>query len=78
MSKQSAYFALPGLDRHGGKSVRQALEKIPGVLDVAVNWRDGRVAVDYDSTGTDPGALKDGLEEAGFAPRFTENQNHVM
>lgn len=78
LSKQSAYFDVQGLSAHGEKEVKQALGRVPGVLSVAVSPNSGRVAVDYDSTGTDVGALRKRLEDAGFSPRFLENQDHIM
>ena len=48
------------------KSIRQALEQLPGIRDLEVDHQRGRVHVDYDDTQTDVLAIKTRIEQAGF------------
>lgn len=79
MSKQSAYFTVPGLSgKHAVKKIKQAVGGLPGVLSVSAGVRDDCVAVDYDSTGTNPQAIGACFRSAGIGAELTENRDHTM
>ena len=79
MSKQSAYFTASGLDdKHQVKRIKKSLNEIPGVLSVSTNIQKNRVAVDYDSSGTDVQKIKNHLQNIGIDAALTENQDHTM
>lgn len=79
MSKQSAYFSAPGLNgKHEIKKIRQALDGVPGVFSVSADAAGDRVAVDYDSTGTDLHQIESRLHEIGVDAELLENQDHTM
>ena len=51
MAKESAYFTVGGISgKHDVKEIKRGLDTLPGVLSVSVGG--GRVAVDFDTTGT--------------------------
>ncbi len=79
MSKESAYFTLGNL---GGKrdahEIKRLLDTIPGVISVSVNTITGNVAVDFDNTGTDHGALENKLGKAGFTIIEDSGKEHIM
>ena len=79
MSKQSAYFRVPDLSGdHGSKDIKKKIDSIPGVISVSVNASTNKVAVDYDSTGTSYGSIKDEIEKAGYTAQLLANQDHIM
>lgn len=79
LSKQSAYFRVPGLSgNRGSNEIKERVAQIPGVLSVSVNRSTNKVAVDYDSTGTSCEKIKEKIEEAGFEAQLLANQNHIM
>lgn len=79
MSKQSAYFKVPGLNgAHQIKEIKRSLDQIPGVISVSANDREDQIAVDYDSTGTDHSAIEQHLRKIGFNAELIDNQNHIM
>lgn len=79
MSKQSAYFRVTGLsDDHGVKAVKNGLAKIPGVQSVSANLETGRVAVDYDSTGTNARDIAAHIRKLGFEARLEIHEDHTM
>ncbi|MFT9056436.1 MAG: heavy metal-associated domain-containing protein [Ethanoligenens sp.] len=79
MSKQSAYFKIPGLSgKHEVKDIKNSLAKIRGVTSVSVNTETDRVAVDYDSTGTNSEDICRHIKKLGMEPQLVDNQNHVM
>lgn len=79
MSKQSVYFKIPGLaGKQEAKSVKQNLAKIPGVTSVSVNAEADKVAVDYDSSGTNSQDICRCIKNLGIAAELIEKQNHVM
>lgn len=79
VSKQSAYFKVPGLDgKHQVKKIKQVLDQLPGVLSVSANTADDKVAVDYDSSGTDTNAIQNQFKGIGIEAELIQNQNHIM
>ena len=79
MSKQSAYFTVPGLNgKHAVKMIKQVLGGVPGVFSVSADTASDKVAVDYDSTGTGPREFEDRFREIGVDAKLLENQDHTM
>lgn len=79
VSKQSAYFRVPDLSGdHGSKDLKEKISKIPGIISVSVNSSTNKVAVDYDSTGTSCGVIKEKIEESGYTAQLIANKDFVM
>lgn len=79
MSKQSAYFSVPGLNgRHEIKKIKQALDGVPGVFSVSADAAGDGVAVDYDSTGADLRQIEARFREIGLDAELLKNQDHTM
>ena len=79
LSKHSAYFRIPNLGGdHGSKTIKQNLDSIHGVISVSVNLTSNKVAVDYDSTGTNSEKLKEEIQKSGFEAQLIADDNHVM
>lgn len=47
-------------------SVKNVLEKIPGVNGVDVSLEQKQAVIQYDATTTSPNQFKDAVKEAGF------------
>lgn len=79
MSKQSAYFRVPDLggDR-GGQKLKKDIDSIPGVISVSVTAQSNKVAVDYDSTGTNSKQIKEKIEDSGFEAQLIADVDHTM
>lgn len=79
MSKQSAYFRVPDLggDR-GGHKLKKDLDSIPGVISVSVTTQTNKVAVDYDSTGTNSQKIKKQIQDSGFEAQLIADVEHTM
>lgn len=79
MSKASVSFTLEyGADRHGSTQIKRALDSIPGILSVSVGRDGGRVAVDYDTTGTGAEKIRELLEKQGFRVAGENTEEHIM
>ncbi len=79
VSKQSVYFKIPGLHGiHEIKQIKRDLDEIPGVLSVSANEQDDRVAVDYDSTGTNVSAIEKRLKGICKSVELLGNEDHIM
>ncbi|NLJ30573.1 MAG: cation transporter [Clostridiales bacterium] len=79
MSKASLYFEVEHLNgKHGAAEIKRLLNTLPGVLSVSVNRENGRVAVDYDTTGTTRGRIRRQLDEMGLSVSEEQLENHVM
>lgn len=79
MSKQSAYFKIPGLaGKHNVKELKNSLAKVRGITSVSIQTEMDRIAVDYDSTGTNPGEIGKRIHMLGMDARLIENQAHIM
>lgn len=78
LSKQSAYFRVPDISEHDTKEIKKNLDVIPGVLAVSVNSSTNKVAVDFDSTGTNPEELNGQLEHFGYHAQLLKNEDHTM
>lgn len=72
MSHKSIYFALRPLSGHQAKAIKRELDTLPGVTSVSVSQAEGRVAVDYDSTGVQPDAIRRRLEDLGLSANSLE------
>ena len=79
LSKASVYFTLehPG-DKRSCKEIKRRLDLIPGVISVSVSNDRGRVAVDYDTTGTHPDQLRSALTECGCSAKNVQIHQHTM
>jgi Copper chaperone len=79
MAKKSIYFELPDLGvKHDMKVLKKGIDAIHGVVSVSVNTHDKKVAIDYDSTGTDGEKITEKIKELGFTPHITDTQEHIM
>ncbi len=79
MAKASMYFNLNGLHgNHGEKEIKQQLDKIPGVLSVSVTNDRKRVAVDFDTTGTNREQLRKKIDEIGLEITGEKFDEHIM
>lgn len=79
MSKASVYFQLERPeDKRNCKEIKRRLDSIPGVLSVSVSRGHETVAVDYDTTGTDPDQLRKELDGCGCAVADEQVQNHTV
>lgn len=64
---QSATFRVPDITCDGCISSMQfALRRKPGFVKLEGDARKKTVTIQYDETRTDPGQIKDALEEIGF------------
>ena len=64
--KTSAYFTVQGISgKHDVKEIKRGLDTLPGVLSVSVG-DDGRVAVDFDTTGIQSGRIEKQLADMGY------------
>lgn len=78
MSKASAYFTLEKPQGKKGKTeIKRLLDTIPGVLSVSVN-EQGRVAVDYDTTGTGTERIRKVLSNYGCEISSAYSEEHKM
>ncbi len=67
MSKETVLLNVEGMScLHCEKRVKEALDAIRGVISVSVNLDEGKVAVDYDTTGVNEGLIKKTIVEAGY------------
>ena len=67
MSKESVWLNVEGMScSHCEKRVKAALDAIRGVISVSVNLDEGKVAVDYDTTGVSEEQIKETIIEAGY------------
>lgn len=79
MSKQSVYFRLQNADsKKDRKLLKQGLDTIPGVISVSVNDQTGKLAVDYDSTGTSSERIGEQLEKMGYRAQLLAREDHTM
>jgi len=63
-------FNVAGIDCEGcAPPIIKALRAVPGVSNVQLDWKSGRVSVDLAPTA-DKAKLRDALENAGFAAIF--------
>ena len=66
MAKESACFTVGGISgKHDVKEIKRGLDTLPGVLSVSVSG-DGRVAVDFDTTGVQSSRIERQLAEMGY------------
>ena len=66
MTKANACFNVGGISgKHDVKDVKRGLDTLPGVLSVTVS-NDGRVAVDFDTTGTQRDRIEKQLADMGY------------
>jgi len=78
VAKVSAYFEISNLNgKHGVKEIKKEIDKIKGVISVSVN-EIGRVAVDYDSTGTTNERLESDISKLGYEIHSQKNEKHIM
>lgn len=51
-------------------TVREALERVPGVARAEVDFKTGRAVVQFDPQTTNPDVLIKAIEEAGYGARI--------
>ena len=72
MAKTSAYFTVSGISgKHDVKAIKRGLDTLPGVLSVSVSG-DGRVAVDFDTTGVQSSRIEKQLTDMGYHVQGSE------
>ena len=65
MTKANVCFTVGGISgKHDVKEIKRGLDTLPGVLSVSVGG--GRVAVDFDTTGTRRDRIGKQLAEMGY------------
>lgn len=66
MAKASACFTVGGISgKHDVKEIKRGLDTLSGVSSVSVS-NDGRVAVDFDTTGTQRDCIEKQLADMGY------------
>ena len=79
MSKASLYFNVNDLSgKRNAAEIKRKLDKIPGVISVSVNAMDDRVAVDFDTTGTNQEKIRSELTNLGYTVTAEHLENHTM
>lgn len=79
MSKASIYFSLNDLSgKRDVADIKQRIDKIPGVISVSVNRLDDKVAVDFDTSGTNQDKIREELTNLGFSITGEHFENHIM
>lgn len=69
MAKESACFTVGGVSgKHDVKDIKRGLDTLPGVSSVSVS-SDGRVAVDFDTTGVQSSRIEKQLSDMGYQVR---------
>ena len=72
MAKESACFTVGGISgKHDVKDIKRGLDTLPGVLSVSVSG-DGRVAVDFDTTGVQSSRIEKQLSDMGYQVQGSE------
>ena len=76
MAKASANFTVGGISgKHDVKDTKRGLDALPGVLSVSVG-DNGRVAVDFDTTGVQSDRIGKQLADMGYQVLNTDD--HTM
>ena len=70
-------LAQPG-GKRDAEEIKRKLGAIPGVNSVSVSRDCGRVAVDYDTTGTGPDELREEMESFGCGIASERREDHTM
>lgn len=79
MAKASLYFDLENLNgKHDAAEIKRRVNTIPGVISVSVSRENGRVAVDYDTTGANRDRIRKKLDEMGLPISDEQFENHIM
>lgn len=79
MSKASLYFDLENLNgKRDAAEIKRRVNTIPGVISVSVSRENGRVAVDYDTTGANRDRIRKKLDEMGLSISDEQFENHIM
>ena len=66
MAKASACFTVGGISgKHDVKEIKRGLDTLPGVSSVSIS-NDGRIAVDFDTTGTQRDRIEKQLADMGY------------
>lgn len=79
MSKASAYFTVGNIDgKHDVKELKRELDSLHGVLSVSVNEQTERIAVDFDTTGTEQERIQKKIEKLGYHVSEVQFENHIM
>lgn len=67
MFEDSAYFALSSVDgRRDVRSLKRALDALPGVLSVSVNAEDNSLSVDYNGNDISRETISQQLSDLGY------------
>ena len=79
MSKASAYFILENVNSMRNiKEIKRELDAVPGVISVSAAKGKQKVAVDFDTTGTDETVLEKKLSKMGFHVTDSLVEEHIM
>lgn len=78
MSKASAYYLIADMKKHDIKEIKKELDTLTGVISVSISLDDMRLAVDYDTSGTDKNKIEEKLKALGFEITKDYAENHIM
>ena len=79
MAKKSIIFQIENrIGRQDEKKLKSRIDQLPGVLSVSVNAGIGKIAVDFDSTGSDPVTIKNRLDDLGYSSVVTDAETRMM
>ena len=75
MTKASACFTVGGISgKHDVKDIKRGLDTLPGVSSVSVS-NDGRIAVDFDTTGRQRDRIEKQLADMGYQVLASETDS---
>lgn len=79
MSKASIYFDIENIgSKRDTAEIKKQIDKIPGVFSVSVSDERGRVAVDFDTTGTNQNQIRNQFKDMGYEISSEHFEEHVM
>ena len=79
LAKESIYFELSEMNnRQDPKAIKKGVDTLQGIISVSVNSTSKKVAVDFDSTGTNGEEITQKIKELGFELQIIDKQKHIM
>lgn len=78
MAQDSVYFSVnKAVGLHDTKTLKRALDALPGVTSVSINKLQSNIAVDYDDTGVSRAQIRQKIELLGYPIEATQ-QNQAF